>query len=206
MIKPTLAQFTKLFGNYFPESSILMIYSFFEQEDFIFKITRSRISKKGDFKYSPFSKFVQITINSDLNPFEFLLVFLHELAHYFVYKNYSKWCKPHGEEWKFEYRRLIIKTVETVILPKDIKDTFINHLSKIKAGSCQDTLLTQVLMKYDKREDNLTILANIPENSVFEFRNRKFRKHQKQRTRIRCTDLFNLKTYLIHQSALVKPV
>lgn len=206
MNKPNLAQFTQLYGSYFPQSGIEWVYSFFEQETFSFKVTGDRISKKGDFRYFRAYGPVQITINSNLNAYEFLLVFLHELAHYFVYKKYKFSAKPHGEEWKFEYRHLLIQAIETINLPVDIRAAFIKHLARVKAGSGQDAFLMQTLMKYDMQTQALKLLADIPENSVFEFRNRKFRKLQKQRTRIRCTDLFNLKTYLIHQTALVKPV
>ncbi len=91
-------------GKYFPPETIDFVYFQFETHLFNFRITRPRVTKKGDFRYSLIRKSLpSISINSNLCSYEFFLVFLHELAHYKVFTKFENQAKSHGKEWKNEY-------------------------------------------------------------------------------------------------------
>ena len=62
-------------------------------------IKKERRTKHGDFRVLKNGE-CQITINSNLNSYRFLITLIHEIAHYKVYKIYDKKVKPHGQEWK----------------------------------------------------------------------------------------------------------
>src|SRR6478609_6690326 len=54
-----------------------------------------RADRLGD--YSPhLGKGNRITINHNLNPYDFLITFIHELAHHTTYKKYGSRHEPHG--------------------------------------------------------------------------------------------------------------
>jgi hypothetical protein len=50
----------------------------------------------------------RITVNVNLNPYNFLVTYLHEVAHLEVYRQYKRRQPPHGKAWKTHFRLLLI--------------------------------------------------------------------------------------------------
>lgn len=65
-----------------------------------------------------------------------------------------------------------------------------------KASAGADPILMNALRQFDSTEKKPT-LAQLPLESEFEFRKRRFRKLEVKRTRALCLDLKNQKRYLI---------
>ena len=64
-----------------PKASLEYVKGLINCENILFKLKNNRETKHGDFSVKKdFS--VEITINSDMNPFRFLITLLHEISHF----------------------------------------------------------------------------------------------------------------------------
>ncbi|WP_332912412.1 SprT-like domain-containing protein [Algoriphagus boritolerans] len=91
----------------FPQLRLPIALSFGKKTPFSFQVQKPRSSKLGDFRYRKDRKIQTITINSDLNPFQFLLTFIHEVAHLHTFEKFGNSLTPHGNEWKKEFQSLM---------------------------------------------------------------------------------------------------
>ena len=76
-----------------PKSSIEYVNSIIQDEEVTILLKKNRKTKHGDFSVNKNGK-RKITINSDLNPYRFLITLLHEISHLFVFKIYGFKVKP----------------------------------------------------------------------------------------------------------------
>lgn len=164
-----------------------------------FKIVNPRNTKLGDFRVERNSKKMQITVNGNLNPYAFLTTTLHEIAHMRVYLKFDNKVKPHGEEWKLEFGKLIYEALQHSPLPKDIENALMRSISSLKASSCTDVDLYRVLKKYDINYNNNSLsIDSLQKNAIFVFRKKRYRLISKRRTRYLCEDLQTGRQYLFH--------
>ncbi|MEO8663909.1 MAG: SprT-like domain-containing protein [Ignavibacteria bacterium] len=177
-----------------------------DEYKFSLKITRSRMSKLGDYRHPFNGKPHQITVNHNLNKFSFLITLIHEVAHLTVWNKYGRKAQPHGKEWKEEFKLHIRPFIELEIFPPDILACLNTYSINPKAASCSDTELVKVLKKYDELSDYVH-LENISEYSTFRLMNgRTFIKGKRIRTRYMCTDISSKKKYLISPVAEVMQI
>src|SRR5882757_6024212 len=88
-----------------------------------------RKDRLGD--YSPhLGKGNRISINHNLNPYDFLITFTHELAHHTAFKKFGHKHEPHGAEWKEEFKLHMRPMVMMHFFPKDIEGPLIQHMRK----------------------------------------------------------------------------
>lgn len=199
MPKPAKEEFIKLFGRYFPPETIEYAYFYFNRNGFYLKAVKARSSKKGDFRYSRLKDQIPtITINADLCPYDFLLVYLHELAHYLVYQYHDiNQVKSHGKEWKEFFKKLLLNLTEQVPLPAEIKQAFRDYSTKIKGTTSSDRKLETVLNRYRPENKNTEYLIDLAEGDLFICRDELFRLDTFARTRARCTLLRTKRKYII---------
>lgn len=170
-----------------------------------FKIVNGRKTKLGDFRVSSSLELPVITVNGDLNKYSFLITALHELAHLHAFKKFGLRISPHGEEWKNEYRNLLLPIVNSKILPSDIENALLKSILNTKAASCSDIQLSRVLKKYDEISENSVLhLEEIEEGLSFSLNGRLFTKGKLRRSRYLCYELGTNKPYLIHRLAQIK--
>lgn len=197
----------QILKRYFPEASIPMVAEAYAQSRFNLRFKRPRTSKLGDFRTPRNSdELCTITLNQDLNPYQMLVTFVHELAHYQVHVNYSrKRLEPHGEEWKQTFTQLLLPYLKPEIFPEDILQSLNHHLQHIKASSTADQNLAKVMKRYDKHPTEALTVKDIPEGTIFQLKNgMTFKKGPKRRTRYQCECLDNGKTYTV--SGLVEVI
>ena len=103
------------FQKYIPEHAINLVQSLIEKHKINLKIVNQRHTKHGDFRQLANGEF-QITINNTLNPFQFLLTLIHEIAHNITFKKYGK-IQPHGKEWKQQFQHLMLPFLHFLVLP-----------------------------------------------------------------------------------------
>ena len=170
-----------------------------------FKIVAPRSTKLGDFRAGINGEKSQITVNGDLNPYAFLITTLHEFAHLHTFNEFGHRVKPHGEEWKDKYRKLLLPAIDSGLLPKDILNALIQSLVSTKASSCSDVHLTRILRTYDKPKEGIVLLETLPKNTTFTLQGKQFRKGELRRKRYLCDEISSNKKYLIHALSEVKP-
>ncbi len=196
----------KILEKYFPANAINPVLKIIDTyPNLYFKITKSRTTKLGDFRVYHQKK-QQITVNHNLNPYHFLLTFLHELAHYLNYKQNGRKVKPHGNEWKLFYSSLILEYLNYGCFPDELYDDIRQYAQNPKASASGDGQLFIKISNYDKEIDqSLKYVFELEKGTIFATENGIiYRLEEKRRTRYRCINLKNNKAYLIHANARVK--
>lgn len=171
-----------------------------------FKIVPPRKTKLGDFSVGHGFEKPQITINGDLNPYAFLITTLHEFAHLHTYQQFGNKVNPHGEEWKANFRKLLLPIIDSRLLPKDIEHSLVNSLVSMKASSCTDQKLSRVLKNYDEIKEGIKTLEQLPKNTIFVLNGREFVKGELRRKRFLCEETISKRMFLINSLAEVKPI
>ena len=175
------------------------------EHPFHFKLTRSRASKLGDYRYDPRNGSHQVTVNHDLNQYQFLITYVHEVAHRVAHRPRTR-LKPHGPHWKNTFRELMLPVLTPQVFPDDLLRLVALHMRNPKASTAGDPALVRALAQYDPDRAVGPTLADLALGDEFTFRNRKFRKLEKKRTRSVCLDLSNERRYLIPELAEVIPL
>lgn len=202
----------QLIKPYVPDNALAETLRLSEPFHFELKITKSRITKLGDYR-APFKgKPHRISLNGDMNPYAFLITYMHELAHLIVQELHGRKAKPHGGEWKQVFRTLLNQFIGRGIFPEELEATVETSMANLRANTCSDPHLTKALRRYDvdpvtglMPDDGIIWLDDIPDETVFALRNGKhYRKGKKRRTRYQCVDVKTKRIYLIHGMAEVK--
>ncbi|MGB2127845.1 MAG: SprT-like domain-containing protein [Flavicella sp.] len=190
--------------KYIPSAAIPKIKEYVEQGEFSIKISKKRLTKHGDFRRYPDGS-SRISINENLNPQQFLLTLVHEIAHYVAYKKHGNRIKPHGQEWKSIFRNLMLPFVHPTIY----KDTQLPHLAHYlrnpKASSDSDSRLSLALQQKQVGSDKNHIFE-IGIGNFFILKGKEFKLLERKRTRYVCEEKLTKKKYLIHQNAVVTAI
>lgn len=193
----------KTLSNFLPEASIDLVIDLLNKYPHHLKIVNKRETKHGDFRLTKDRKY-QITVNNNLNSYQFLLTLIHEIAHLVTHLNYKK-VQPHGREWKQNFQHLMLPFLNPVIYPKELLPHLANYLKNPKASTDSDVQLALAMKKYSEKSDK-SFIFEIPFGSDFVFKNRIFRQGNKRRTRYECQEIKSKKTYLFNQNAEVELV
>lgn len=207
-MKPT-DQLRQIFENHLPISSIPYCLELWNKIPFSFKVQKPRTSKLGDFRYRKDRKIQTITINSDLNPFQFLLTYIHEVAHLHTFEKFGPANPPHGNEWKKEFQNLIAPVLNEAVFPKDILIPLRHHMQNPSASSSRDLFLMKEMSKYDLPSDANKVeifLSDLIPGKQFILSGRKFQKGETRRTRVLCEEVESGRKYLVSRLAKVIPV
>jgi SprT protein len=187
-------------------SAVPYCFALWQQSPFELKLTKRRQTKVGDFTSRKSALHPRITLNHDLNPHTFLITYIHEVAHHYVHKMHGHKVDPHGEEWKNAFKELMRPMLQETTFPPEILHELRRHMANPKASSFADTDLTKVLRQYDKGFEQLVVLSEIPEGSLFSIRGRFFKKGILKRTRYLCRELKSKRQYLVPSDAEVSNV
>lgn len=194
------------FAKFIPDAFVSYVVDLFLRSRVKFKIVSGRKTKLGDYRPGSNGEKDQITVNGDLNKYAFLITTLHEFAHLLTFKKFRNSVLPHGEEWKREFRVLLLPIIDSDQLPEDIRKALINYLINTKASSCSDHGLQRILMAYDTPKDGLELLERLPKNSTFILDGRRFLKGDLRRKRYLCQELDTNKTFLVNALVRVTPL
>lgn len=194
-----MTDFSKQLSKYIPLSAASIVSQWINHTGCRFKVTRSRSTKLGDYT-APFQGNPhQITVNHDLNPYSFLITTIHEFAHLKTYQEHKNKVKPHGIEWKQNFKLLMAPFLQLSIFPADIQEAISRYMNNPSASSCTDLTLYRVLKLYDANESNGIPIEEIKEQAVFSLKNgRIFKKLEKLRKRYKCIELVSNRVYLFH--------
>ena len=187
--------------TYIPSNLVLYVRSLVENEAIDFKVVNQRSTKHGDFRFN--NDGYTITINKTSNKYRFVLTLIHELAHFFVFKN-NRLAKPHGLLWKQKFQSLLNPILSKDYFPINLLSELTDHMKNPKSSFCYDINLSKKLDLYDNVNDNV-YLDQLNDGEIFSYRNLgKFKKINKRRKRYLCLRIDNNKKYLFLGSTKVK--
>lgn len=166
-----------------------------------FVISKPRKTKLGDFRPKHNGKRARITINNDLNPYQFLITTVHEFAHLGCHLKHGNRVAPHGDEWKSVYKELLNHYIAHHPIDGDLTLAIKRHLAKPSASSCSCDILTEALSKYD--DDPGFLLDSLQSKQHFFLHGVEYVIENKRRTRYLCTRVDDGKKYLISGRAKV---
>jgi hypothetical protein len=163
--------------------------------DFKLKIKKERSTRLGDYTSPHNGLNHTITINHNLNKFSFLITLVHEVAHLVTYNEHKNTVAPHGAEWKTNFRKLMQPFLNTDIFPLEVFSALRSYMQNPAATSCTDTRLLRVLKLHDEESDTLFV-ERVPFNTFFLYNNKVFKKGERVRKRIKCSELKSGAVYL----------
>mgnify|MGYP001814231514 CR=1 FL=1 len=190
------------FKDYLPEKAISKVSKLIAHENLIIKVKNERKTRHGDYMRLANGNH-QITINSNLNMYRFLMTLIHEIAHFEAYKSYGKFIKPHGIEWKRTFQRLMLPFLNPDVFPKHLLPLLAKHFKNPKASSDTDTALALALKQFDKPSSK-TLIFEVPLGNHFKLYNGKvFKKGKKRTKRYECVEIKTGRLYLFNPNAEV---
>lgn len=190
-------------AQYMPVTAAPTIAKWIDYFKCEFKISKGRATKLGDYRH-PFKGYGhKISVNNNLNPYAFLVTTVHEFAHLLTWNEYKNKVKPHGEEWKSNFKRMMAPFLEQKVFPEDIDQAVVAYLQNPSAASCTDLKLSRALKRHDLTPSH-NHLEQLPPDAIFSIKDgRRFKKGAQLRKRYRCECLDNGNIYLFNPLAEV---
>lgn len=199
-LNESMPNHSELISQFVPENALPELMKILNEQKVIIKVVNKRQTKHGDFRKLPNGLF-QITVNNSLNPHQFLLTLVHEIAHHVTFQKYGR-VKPHGKEWKSTFQHLMLPFLNPEIYPPEMLSPLAHYLKNPKASTDSDPKLALAL-KNNKPESGKIFIFDVPEGSIFVFKNKKYLRGQKRKTRFECLELATKRAYLFNQNAEV---
>ena len=189
----------QILDHYLPPEAAPVIATWINRYQVELKISKSRQTKLGDYR-APFQgKPHRISINHNLNPYSFLITLIHEFAHLTCWNVHQFKVKPHGEEWKQEFKKLMMPWIENNFFPKEIQHGLLGYMQNPAASSCTDLHLMRVLEKFDFVKHDQYSLETLAPGTIFQIKDgRIFIKGEKLRKRYRCMEKKTKRVYLFN--------
>ncbi len=177
--------------NYLPVGAFEPVVHLINQYKVHLTVTKARKSVLGDYRHAGFGANHKISVNGNLNKYEFLITLLHELAHLLCFEQFRNRVEAHGKEWKNIYSALLAEFIRLAIFPPEIQKSLQKTLLNPAATANGETALLLVLRKYDEvKKEGHAFLAHLTEGTMFEsLKGRIFRRGKKRRIRIECVEL-----------------
>lgn len=190
--------------KYLPEHAVESVFELIKTHSVHLKIVNERVTRHGDYRRHPSGKH-QITVNANLNKYRFLITLVHEIAHLAAFEKYGRNIKPHGNEWKITFQRLMIPFIRPEIFPNSVLPLIANHFRNPTASSDTDARLAFALKQFDERKPDIHFIHEVPSGSFFRIKNgRVFQKKGLRVKRYECLEVKTGKLYLFNANAEVE--
>lgn len=190
-------------AKYIPEHAVKPVFDLIVMNQVHLKIVNERATRHGDYRKGPSGKH-EITVNSSLNKYKFLMTLIHEIAHLVAFEKFGRAIKPHGQEWKYSFQRLMIPYIRPEIFPNHLLPLLAKHFKNPTASSDTDAKLSLALKQFDKQNDK-NYIFEIPTNSIFRIQNGKiFKKGALRVKRYECLEINSGRMYLFNPNAEVE--
>lgn len=178
-------------AGFLPEGSFEQVVQFIHQYKVHLTVSRARKTVLGDYRHATHGQNHRISINGNLNKYEFLLTLLHELAHLLTFEKFGNRVDPHGKEWKNMYSMLLVNFVKLGIFPQDIEKALHASILNPAATANGETELLLVLRRYNPHQKNgFQPLESLPAGAIFQTEGgRIFKKGEKRRKRYMCLEV-----------------
>lgn len=176
---------------YLPEGSFDKVVQYIHNYKVHLTVTKARKTVLGDYRHATHGKNHRISVNGNLNKYEFLITLLHELAHLLTFEQFGNRVEAHGKEWKTLYSNLLVTFVQHRLFPPDIEAALKSSIMNPAATASGETELLLILRRYNtKNRVGYHLLESLPEGVLFETDNgRVFKKGEKRRKRYMCLEV-----------------
>lgn len=206
---PTTEHPMHALATYLPENTFEPVVQFIHEYKVYLTVTKKRKSVLGDYRHSgvPGTNH-RISINGNLNKYEFLITLLHELAHLLTYEQYKNRVEPHGKEWKNHYSNLLIDFVQRKIFPTDIELALQKSILNPAATANGETDLMLILRSYNTTQKvGFVPISQLPNEALFATEDgRLFKKIGKRTKRFQCLEIKTGRHYIFSALSEVKPM
>jgi SprT protein len=192
---------------YLPDGSLDYVLPLILDNKVHLTITKPRRTKLGDYRLPmvPYENH-KITINGNLNKYEFLITLLHELAHMLSFVKYGRRIAPHGIEWQMMYKQLVLPTLHKPYFPENIKKALIESMQAPAATCAGELELMRVLRQYNAQQNATPTVEQIQLGTYFlDKKGELFKVEKKLRSRYLCTHMQSHKQYAFPALYPVKP-
>ncbi len=195
-------------ADFLPEGTFDRVVGYIHHYKVHLTISKQRKSVLGDYRHSGWGSNHRISVNGNLNKYEFLITLLHELAHLLTYELHKNRVEPHGKEWKAHYSRLLVDFVQEKVFPADVEKALQKSIRNPSATANGETELLLVLRKYNEvKREGIVPVIDVPENTLFQTENgRIFRKGPLRRKRFECIEVKTGNRYTFSALSEVKPL
>lgn len=192
--------------KYLPEHSVELCFELIKTNSVHLKIVNERQTRHGDYRKGVSGKH-EITVNSNLNKYRFLITLVHEIAHLAAFEKFGRYIKPHGVEWKMTFQRLMVPFIRPEIFPHSVLPLVAQHFRNPTASSDTDAKLAFALKQFDERKPDIHFIHEVPSGSKFRIKNgRIFQKKGLRVKRYECLELKTGKLYLFNANAEVEMI
>jgi hypothetical protein len=179
-----------------------------KDEVFHIVVTRPRKTKLGDFRHPRPGEVPRLTVNGNLEPNNFLITLVHEVAHLKIWRKHKNTVKPHGDEWKNCYSALLTGFLGKGFFPENLEKALLAHVKMPKYTSVADQQLMRAL-RLEMNEagtDDAKYVEDLSKGQAFYLQNRIFVIEEKLRKNYLCKELPSGKKYRVSALARVMPV
>jgi predicted SprT family Zn-dependent metalloprotease len=177
-----------------PEPLREILWSKINDLNITLEFSEHRNTKYGEWRL--FNGKQTISINYNLHPLQFFLTLTHEIAHSITWNMYGNLAKPHGKEWKQNYRNIVLPLMNKGFFSKEVEKVIIEHMKNPPAcaGTCSE--ITKII------NPSVNLVKDVPVGTMFPYRGNFLVKLHKKRTRWVCNDASG-RSYLIPESSKV---
>ena len=195
---------SEVLSKYLPEHAVNTCFELIKSNNVHLKIVNERQTRHGDYRKALSGKH-EITVNANLNKYRFLITLVHEIAHLAAFERYGRMIKPHGDEWKITFQKLMIPFICPEIFPNSVLPLVANHFRNPTASSDTDAKLAHALKQFDERMPDINYIFEVPNGSFFRIKNGKiFQKNGLRVKRYECLEIKTKKLYLFNANAEVE--
>ncbi|MDP5139841.1 MAG: SprT-like domain-containing protein [Spirosomaceae bacterium] len=194
-----------------PKNAVEYAFNLWKEQPFSFTVARTRSTCLGNYSFR--NNRHKITVNHDLNPYQFLITYIHEVAHQHVFIQFMqgkrKRVLPHGSEWKSTFQELMKPLLNEGVFPSTVLNLLRLHMTNPPASTVRDGLLLKALQQFDNKpitEEKGLRLEEINEGETFIFKNRIFKKLETRRTRVLCLEKNSNRKFTIPKVAVVEKI
>lgn len=192
--------------EFIPENSFDKVVDYLHFYKVELTISRKRKTLLGVYRNATSKKNHRISVNGNLNKYDFLITLLHELAHLLAFEKFGPRIAAHGNEWKETYGGILATFLKEKIFPDDIAMALFRSLKNPGASACSEVDLGRVLKKYDAPAKGV-LIESLEDGRLFITPDgKKFRKLKKIRSRYLCIETVSGKQFSFSALYEVKPV
>ena len=191
-------------SKYIPEHAVKPVFELIVANQVHLKIVNERVTRHGDYRKGHSGKH-EITVNANLNKYRFLITLVHEISHLVAFEKFGRNIKPHGNEWKYSFQRLMIPFIRPEIFPHSVLPLVANHFRNPTASSDTDARLAFALKQFDERKQDVHYMHEVPSGSLFRIKNgRIFIKQGLRVKRYECLEVKTGRLFLFNANAEVE--